>query len=407
MDYTTLMAQVECMPELKDIDAHSLYATFEQMQDGRRKRGIRYPLALLLSLIVLAKLAGMDTMNGVVEWVRHRGAWLDALFGTSYRRWPCFSTYVYALGKLDPQVASFLLSSALLRLQAESHAQQGTSQRGRQRDERLHEHVAFDGKALRGTYGHQDPEQASVHLCAFYEVKTGVVLAQRDVREKENEISALKEMLTPDLIKGRILSADAMHTQRFFCQQVTLGGGHYVLIAKDNQPTLWEDLKLFFEDHAPDVRWQSHRDVSSGHGRLDIRVTTCSPDLRDYLAQDWCGIEQVFCLERTSIQKGKPTSKEVHYGITSLSPTQADAARIGALHRAHWAIENRLHRRRDVTLKEDASQIRTKHAPAMLAVLHNTMLACMDFLGVKNVASQRRFYDAHPWEAARLLFQGF
>jgi hypothetical protein len=72
-----------------------------------------------------------------------------------------------------------------------------------------------------------------------------------------------------------------------------------------------------------------------------------------------------------------------------------------------FAIENRLHRRRDVTFKEDEAQIRTKNAPAMLAVLHNTMLACMDLLGVKNVASQRRFYDAYPWEAARLLFQMF
>ena len=113
MDYTTLMSQLECLPHLKEIDAQSLYATFEQIQDGRCKRGIRYPLALLLSLIVLAKLAGMDNMNGVVEWVRHRHAWLNAIFGTSYRRWPCFSTYVYALSKLDAQVASFLLSSAL------------------------------------------------------------------------------------------------------------------------------------------------------------------------------------------------------------------------------------------------------------------------------------------------------
>jgi predicted transposase YbfD/YdcC len=349
----------------------------------------------------------MDNMNGVVEWVRHRHGWLNAIFGTSYRRWPCFSTYVYALSKLDAQVASCLLSSALVRLEAERRCQHEPSRLYWQAAEQDNEHVAFDGKALRGTYGHLDPAQPAVHLCAFYEVKTGIVLAKRDVQEKENEISALKEMLTPTLIKGRIFSADAMHTQRFFCQHITHGDGDYLLIAKDNQPTLWENLHLFFEDHAADVRWQTHRDVSSGHGRLDIRWITSSPDLRDYLATDWCGIEQVFRVERTCIQKGKPTSVEVHYGITSLSPSQADAARIGALHRAHWAIENRLHRRRDVTLKEDEAQIRTKNAPAMLAVLHNTILACMDLLGVKNVASQRRFYDAYPWEAARLLFQMF
>ncbi|GHO82725.1 ISAs1 family transposase [Dictyobacter formicarum] len=339
MDSTTLMAQVECQPHLKDVNAHSLYASFQQIHDGRCKRGIRYPLALLLSLIVLAKLAGMDNMNGVVEWVRHQSSWLNALFGTSYHRWLCFSTYVYALGKLDPQVASFLLSSALLRLQAEHHGQPDPSLCKRRPDEHSHKHIAFDGKALRGTYGHHDPKQPSVHLCAFYEVQTGIVLAQRDVKEKENEISALKEMLTPGLIKGRILSADAMHTQRFFCQQVTHGGGAYLLTIKDNQPTLREELKLFFDDHAADVRWHIHRDVSSGHGRMDVRITTTSPDLRDYLARQWCGIEQVFCIERTCIQQGKPTSVEVHYGITSLTPRQADAQRIGALHRAHWAIE--------------------------------------------------------------------
>ncbi len=406
MDYTTLMAQMECMPLASEADAQSLYAAFQQIEDGRRKRGVRYPLALLLTLIVLAKLAGMNNMNAVVEWVRHRNQWLNRIFGVSYQRWPCFSTYVYALSKLDAQVVTFVLSSALRRLEAERRCADEPSRLVLQTGKQDHQHLAFDGKALRGTYGHENPEHPAVHLCAFYEVNTGIVLAQRTVQDKENEISALKEMLTPTLVKGRIVSADAMHTQRFFCQQVTRWGGDDILIAKDNQSSLRETLELFFADsQASDVRWETSRDVSQGHGRLETRVLTCSPDLRDYLARDWCGIEQVFRLERTSLEKGQQALHEVHYGITSLSPKQADAARLAALHRAHWSIENRLHRRRDVTLKEDESQIRTKNVPAMLAVLHNTLLAGLDLLGVKNVASQRRFYDAYPWEALRLLFQ--
>jgi predicted transposase YbfD/YdcC len=152
-----------------------------------------------------------------------------------------------------------LLSSALVRLEAERRCQHEPSRLYWQAAEQDNEHVAFDDKALRGTYGHLDPAQPAVHLCAFYEVKTGIVLAKRDVQEKENEISALKEMLTPTLIKGRIFSADAMHTRRFFCQHITHGDGDYLLIAKDNQPTLWENLHLFFEDHAADVHWQTHR----------------------------------------------------------------------------------------------------------------------------------------------------
>jgi predicted transposase YbfD/YdcC len=329
----------------------------------------------------------MNNMNAVVEWVRHRGQWLNQVFEVSYERWPCFSTSIYALSKLDAQVVTFMLSSALTRMEAERRCADEPSRLVWQTGKQDYQHVAFDGKALRGTYGHENPDHPAVHLCAFYEVKTGIVLAQRAVKDKENEISALKEMFTPALVKGRILSADAMHTQRFFCQQVTHWGGEYCLIAKDNQSSLHETLKLFFEDHAPDVHWETHREVSQGHGRLEIRVLTCSPDLRDYLACEWCGIEQVFCIERTIIEHGQQVSHEVHYGITSLSLKQANAARLAALHRAHWSIENRLHWRRDVTLKEDESQVRTKNAPAMLAALHNTLLACLDLLGVKNAAS--------------------
>ncbi len=203
-------------------------------------------------------------------------------------------------------------------------------------------HVAFDGKALRGTHGHEAAHQPPVHLCAFYEVTTGNVLAQREVREKENEISAIKKMLTPSLVKGRIISADAMHTQRFFCQTVKRDEGDYTLIAKDNQPTMREDLKLFFEDPDADrSSWQTATFLDKGHGRREKRVITTSTQMRDWFAKDWCGIEQVFRVERWVTRSGH-TSHEVVYGITSLSPKQANARQIGELVRAHWSIENRL-----------------------------------------------------------------
>ncbi len=74
MDYSTLMKGIPSLPSPVTIDAHSLYATFEQIRDGRHKRGLRYPLAVLLTLIVLAKLSGENTLNGLVEWARHRQA---------------------------------------------------------------------------------------------------------------------------------------------------------------------------------------------------------------------------------------------------------------------------------------------------------------------------------------------
>ena len=95
--------------------------------------------------------------------------------------------------------------------------------------------------------------------------------------------------------------------------------------------------------------------------------------------------------------------QEVVYGITSLSPSRASAQRLLELVREHWAIENRLHWRRDVTLREDHSQVRKGGAPRVLAVLNSFLLALLDFLGVGNVPQQMRLFDAHPLLAVRLL----
>lgn len=148
------------------------------------------------------------------------------------------------------------------------------------------EHLAFDGKARRGTNGHDAAHPPPIHLCAFYEVATGNVIAQREVFKKENEISAVKEMLTPSLVKGRVISADAMHTQRVFCQTIEQYAGKYLLIVKGNQPTMQEDLALFFED--PDAQretWQTFTSMEKAHGRLEKRVVTTSVDLRDWFAR--------------------------------------------------------------------------------------------------------------------------
>ena len=105
---------------------------------------------------------------------------------------------------------------------------------------------------------------------------------------------------------------------------------------------------------------------------------------------------------RTVTKKGK-TSEEVVYGLTALSPAQASAQDLLALVRKHWSIENRLHWRRDVTLREDDCQVRKGEAPRVLAVLNSFLLALLDFVGVSTVPSQMRTFDAHPLQAVRLL----
>ena len=127
-----------------------------------------------------------------------------------------------------------------------------------------------------------------------------------------------------------------------------------------------------------------------------------STELNEFLGGQWAGVAQVFQVTRTVYEDGQ-MRREVVYGITSLPPTRASAARILALVRAHWRIENRLHWRRDVTLREDHCQVRKGEAPRILALLNSFLLAMLDFLGVSNVPKQMRLFDAQPLLAVRLL----
>jgi hypothetical protein len=134
----------------------------------------------------------------------------------------------------------------------------------------------------------------------------------------------------------------------------------------------------------------------------------CSPDLKDWFGKQWEGIEQVFRLERTGrIMKTGVIRHEVVYGLSSLSLSKASPSRILHLVRDHWRIENLLHWRRDVTLREDLCQTRTGAVPSILAQLNSAVLSLMDRAGVRNVARQMRYFDAHHWQALDLMLSGW
>ena len=249
------------------------------------------------------------------------------------------------------------------------------------------------------------PSTSRQSICSRYECQSGIVIAQRVVAKKENEISAAATLLHPALVKGRILSADAMHTQKKWCASVESYGGYYLLIAKLNQPQLYEDLHDFFEDKdAQRDEWQYAKTVQKGHGRLEMRELWSSTQMNAWFEQQWAGIAQIFRLRRhsTTLKDGN-IREEIVYGLTNLPRRQANAARLLAYQQAHWRIENRLHYRRDVTMGEDASQVRVTGAPAALAALNGGVLALMDWLHVNNVASAMRHFCAQPHEALQLL----
>jgi predicted transposase YbfD/YdcC len=176
------------------------------------------------------------------------------------------------------------------------------------------------------------------------------------------------------------------------------------MMVKGNQDLLRRKIECFFANTTLfEAQFSRARTLDGGHGRIDTRSLLCSGDLpAGYL--DFPHVAQVFCLTRT--RKHKKSGKEEEetlYGLTSLPKAQASARRLLCLCRRHWYIENKSHRVRDVTLKEDASQVRVGSLPQVIATIRNVSVSLMRLAGHANIAAAVRFYAAQPKAALKLL----
>ncbi len=382
MDATTIPFDLPLPDEPLLLDLTALYAQLHRLTDQRKRRGVRYPLAALLLLALLGKLAGYSRVRALADWANLRAQELSALLHLPRATMPHPTTWSRVLGyAVDPAALTQVIPQLFYGARTGEVPKRG------------HLIVALDGKTLRGTI--PLGQTRGVHLLAAYLPKEGIVLARVAVDRYENEITAAPTVLMQVDLEGVVVTGDAMYTQRALSLQIVEAGGDYLWPVKDNQPELYQDIKLLF---TLDVARPGHgvlstdfttaRSVEKGHGRLEERVITVSSMLQDY--STWPNLAQVFKLERTVIDARGRQTKEVRYGVTSLPTSVANAERLLELVRMQWGIENGLHYRREVTLDEDASLVRTGEAPQIVATLNNIVLGLFARHGTRNVAAAQR-----------------
>ena len=259
--------------------------------------------------------------------------------------------------------------------------------------------VALDGKTLRGAKKQGAP---GTHLLSALAHQVGVTLAQHAVDDKTNEITAVEAVLEQLVLEGRIVTMDALLTQRHVAQTIVDKGGDYVRIVKEHQPQLRADIELVFTLPPIGDRQDTARTVDLGHGRIEQRNLTTSAALVGYSA--WPGLAQVFELGRHVLfQKTGKERVEVVYGVTSLGPERATPARLLTLVRGQWQIENQSHWVRDVTFDEDRSQVRCGNIPQVMAALRNTTIGLLRYAGYANIAAAGRRLAAQPLQALALI----
>jgi predicted transposase YbfD/YdcC len=201
-------------------------------------------------------------------------------------------------------------------------------------------------------------------------------------------------------LAGRVVTADALHCQRETCRQIRDAGGDYLVLVEANQPTLYADIQTVFDEPPPGERFAFVEQRDRHGDRREVRRLWASTALTGYL--DWPGVQQVGKVERRVGQHGAVVH-QTRYFITSLAPALG-AARLLALKRGHWQIENRLHYVRDVSLGEDASRVRTAAAPQVLAALRNVVLNLLRHAEVTAIKATIRQFG---WERTALHFLGW
>lgn len=233
--------------------------------------------------------------------------------------------------------------------------------------------IGVDGKTARRTKDVSKGKRA-LHVVSAWASENSLVLGQLATEEKSNEITAIPELLKTLMIKGCIITIDAMGTQKEIAKTIIGGEADYILSLKENQKSLCEDVTLFMETEVVSAdkkelekKKEYYRTIEKGHGRIETRECYISEDI-DWLPQkkDWVGLRGIGVMISKREIKGE-ISEEKSYFIYSVK--EATAEKILNSKRSHWGIENSLHWVMDMAFREDESRIRTGYAAENMNVL--------------------------------------
>src|SRR6266446_314793 len=333
-------------------------------------------------------LGGARSYSAIAEWGRNYGTRIArALAFTQYP--PCAATLHTVFRHIDRDEFEAYLdvwADSVVESQAPAAEPPGAA-------------VALDGKTLRGSKKQGAP---GMHLLSALAHHVGVTLAQHAVDDKTNEITAVETLLQGLVLEGRVMTMDALLTQRHVAQTIVDRGGAYVMIVKENQPQLHADIALVFAQPPWGDVQETASTVDMGHGRIEQRMLTASTALAGI--HPWPGLAQVFQVERqVTWKKTGEERSEVVYGVSSLVSERSTPAQLLAFVRGQWQIEHRSHWVRDVTFDEDRSQVRCGRIPQVMAALRHTAIGLLRTAGYANIAAACRRFAAQPDLALALI----
>lgn len=338
----------------------SLTEHFALLEDPRAEHLTDHKLIDIIMIAICAVICGAETWTDIELFGNERFDWLRQFLELE-NGIPSHDTFGRVFAGIDAEQFQVCFASWV---QAVFHATKGQV-------------IAVDGKQARRSHDRTNGKHA-IHVISAWATANHLVLGQRKVDEKSNEITAIPELLRLLDVSGCIVTLDAMGCQTEIAEQIIDQEADYVLTVKENQGHLYEDIDLFFQlAHQNDfqkINYTFDRTVNKGHGRIETRQCWAISGedslqfLRDH--EQWKGLRTIAKVNSQRQVKSKITI-ETRYYISSLPN---DAKKILQAARSHWGVENSLHWVLDVAMGEDDSRIRKDNAPENMAALRRIAL---------------------------------
>jgi len=326
---------------------------FNELEDPRQSTKVLYPLDELLLLCLCGVIAGCDDFTDIVSYGEEKLDFLCTILPFN-NGIPSHDALNDLFRALDPDAFKTAFTKWAQSL-----------------SETIPALVAIDGKTLRGS---RDGVKGPLHMVSAWAVAQKLVLGQIKTAEKSNEITAIPKLLNLLMIKGAIVTIDAMGCQKAIAAKIIDRDANYVLALKGNQAALHDDVKTFFESE-DGYALPVFETTDADHGRIEIRRYRLCENI-DWLNDrnpGWTKLQTIGVVETLVTKKGKeaPTVWQQRFYICSI---QADLKVFANAVRGHWGIENSLHWVLDVTFNEDRCRIRKDNAPHIFTIFKHTAL---------------------------------
>ena len=346
---------------------------FTNLPDPRVERTKQHLLIDIITIAICAVICGADSWVSMETYGQAKQQWLQQFLELP-NGIPSHDTFARVFARIDPQQFQ---ECFLHWIKSISKITDG-------------EVIAIDGKTLRRSYDKSN-DKAAIHMVNAWASANRLVLGQRKVDKKSNEITAIPELIKVLDVAGCIVTIDAMGCQKSIVKLITQKQGDYIITLKKNQKNLYKNVEQLFKDAISKkfdgYSHSSYHTREVNHGREEIRHYLMLQDITEKIdpKHEWANFNSIGMVESVRTVNNK-TTVETRYYICSL---RSNAEKLGTSIRSHWGVENSLHWVLDVTFREDDCRIRKDNAPTNFAVLRRIAINLLSQekskkMGIKN-----------------------